>query len=270
MTVIQAFILGIIQGATEFLPVSSSGHLVATSALLNWQFSVEENFIFGTLVQWGTLLSVIIYFWDDLGSIVRKTLTSLWQPNMFAEPEVRLGLYIVVASIPAGLAGLVLKDRVEAAFSSPRATAYFLLFTAGLLIAAEQIGKRSRKIEELTWSDALVMGVFQALALFPGVSRSGATITGGMSRHLERGAAARFSFLVSVPIMLAAGLWTAKDIPALPDPGAFWLPLLAGFISSAVVGYLAIKWLLGFLSEHPLSVFSYYLIPLSLILLIVV
>ncbi|MBI3159399.1 MAG: undecaprenyl-diphosphatase UppP [Chloroflexi bacterium] len=260
MTILQAIVLGIVQGLTEFLPVSSSGHLVLAAHLFGWQFPQDETFVFDTVVQMGTLLAVFVYFRGEIWDITRATIASLWNPGGWAQPQVRLGLYLLAASIPAGLAALLLEAQVEAAFSSLRATGGFLLVTAGLLWLGERIARRNRGLETLTWLDALVIGAFQALALFPGLSRSGATITGGLARGLERPATARFSFLMSIPILLAAGLYKGLDIFGLPAAGEFILPLLAGTLAAAVVGYLTIGWLLGYLARHSMNGFALYLL----------
>ena len=194
MTVLQAFLLGIVQGLTEFLPISSSGHLVLIPYLFNWQIPEEQVFVFDVLVQVGTLIAVIAYFWGDLWGIVKALFAAIRQPEARQKQEVRLAWYLVLATIPAVVLGLLFKDTVEAAFSSPRMTAAFLALTALLLLIAEWVGKRTKEMREIKWLDALWVGVAQALSLFPGVSRSGATITGGMIRDLKRPAAARFLF----------------------------------------------------------------------------
>ncbi len=268
MTILQAIILGIIQGATEFLPVSSSGHLVITPHLLGWTIPAEQVFVFDMLVQMGTLLAVIVYFWHDLWAISSVTLTSLWRPNLYSRYEVRMGIYLIIATIPAVIIGFLFLDTIEAAFHDPKATAGFLLLTAALLLIGERVGKRTRQLTELHWHDALVIGVFQAIALFPGVSRSGATITGGMLRDMDRPAAARFSFLMSVPVMLAAAVLLLVDLFQMPNLAVFSAPLLAGFIAAAVVGYIAIHWLIKFLERNPISFFSVYLVGLSLLVFI--
>lgn len=265
MTTFQAVILGILQGLTEFLPISSSGHLVLAAEFFGWHLPPEQAFVFDTVIQMGTLAAVITYFWRDLWGITRATFTSLWRPNLWAEPQVRLGVFLLLATLPAGLAALFFEDQVEAAFSDPRATGVFLLLTAGLLWLGEWLGERRRGLETLTVVDALWMGAFQALALFPGLSRSGATITGGLVRHLERPAAARFSFLMSVPVMLAAGLYKGRDLLTLPDGLALAGPLLAGTLAAAVVGYLTIGWLLGFVARHSMKGFSVYLVLIGLL-----
>ncbi len=268
MTILQAFILGIVQGITEFLPVSSSGHLVLTPYLLNWQIPEEQVFVFDVLVQIGTLVAVIIYFWKDLWSILTNFLSSFWKREAYQRLEVRMGLYLIVATIPAVGLGLLFKDAVEAAFSSPMFTVLALIFTALLMLAAEYVGKRSNSLDKLNWLDALIIGIFQALALFPGVSRSGSTISGGMFRSLDRPAAARFSFLMSVPVMLGAGALAVTDLLDVPSLDTFLAPMAVGFVTAAVVGYLSIRWLLGYLTKNPLSYFSIYLIALSTLILI--
>jgi undecaprenyl-diphosphatase len=267
MTILQAIILGIIQGLTEFLPISSSGHLVIVPYLLGWQLPPQDAFIFDVLVQVATLLAVFAYFWRDLVDIGRAFLLGLRHKKPFDDPNARLGWYLVLATLPAGVIGLAVKDIVEAAFASPTAAAFFLLVTAGLLIVAERVGKSQRELDQLNWKDALWVGFAQALAIFPGVSRSGATIVGGMTRDLKRPPAARFSFLISIPIMLAAGLLTTLDLFKMPHLGSILPAFIPGFIASAVVGYLSIRWLLAFLTHRPLYIFSIYCTVLGLLVL---
>lgn len=265
MTIIQSIILGILQGLTEFLPISSSAHLVIVPFFLGWSIPEKEAFIFNVLVQDGTLLAVIIYFWKDLISILKGWFQALFAGQPFRDTEARLGWYLILATIPAGVFGLTVKKYIEAAFSSPLATGIFLLVTAVLLFAAEQFGRRQRELESVTWLDALVMGIFQAIAVFPGISRSGATITGGMLRNLTRPAAARFSFLMSVPVMLAAGLVEFLDLTKISGQASFIPVVVAGFIAAAIVGYLSIRWLLKYLMQHSLRVFSIYCLIIGIV-----
>jgi undecaprenyl-diphosphatase len=258
MSLIQAIILGIIQGLTEFLPISSSAHLVLTPYLLGWQLNPQVAFTFDVLVQNGTLVAVIIYFWKDLWGILRAFFTGLLQRKPFEDPQARMGWYIILATIPAGIFGLLVKPYVEAAFSSVVATAVFLFFTTALLLAAELIGKRTRGLDAFNWRDALVMGLFQALAIFPGISRSGSTISGGMMRQLDRPTAARFSFLMSIPIMLAAGGLETIDMLGSPEVLSAFPLIAAGFVAAGIVGYLSIHWLLGFLQKGSLALFAVY------------
>ena len=267
MTLLQALFMGIIQGLTEFLPISSSAHLVIAPFLLNWKIPSEQAFLFDVLVQDGTLLAVIVFFWRDLYNIIQAFLKGLWSRKPFTDPLSCLGWYLILASIPAGIFGLTVKKAVENAFGSPLATGIFLLVTACFLLVAEFIGKLSRPYDELNWKDAIIMGILQAIAIFPGISRSGATITGGMLRNLDRTASARFSFLMSVPIMLAAGSLATLDLVQVPNlSGEFW-NIIVGFCAAAFVGYLAIRWLLAFLSRRPLYVFAGYCGVLGLVVI---
>jgi len=167
VTLIQSLILGIIQGLTEFLPISSSAHLVLVPYLFGWQIPEAQVFPFDVLVQLGTLGAVIIYFWKDLWSIVRDFFKALVARQPFGSENARLGWYLILATIPAGVAGVLIKDVVEAAFNSITATALFLFATALLLVLAELLGKRTRSFAEIKWLDALVIGLFQMISLSP-------------------------------------------------------------------------------------------------------
>ncbi len=269
MSIFQSILLGIVQGLTEFLPISSSAHLVLVPFWLNWQLPAEESFIFNVLVQMGTLAAVIIYFWKDLISIISAAIKGLLAGKPFEDPSSRLGWWIVLGTIPAAIFGILIKDQVEAAFASPLLTGMFLLVTAVLLILAEWIGKRQKTLQEMTWLDALVIGVFQAVSVFPGISRSGATITGGMFRKFTRPEAARYSFLLSIPIMLGAGGYATKDLLGLPSLGTFLPTVLVGLLVAGVVGYLSIRWLLRYLTNHSFYGFAIYCILVGLLTLLV-
>lgn len=258
MSILQAIVLGIIQGLTEFLPISSSGHLVILPYLLGWNIPAEQIFPFDVLVQLGTLVAVIIYFWRDILEICKAIFSDFKAKNPGSSGESRLGWFLILATIPAGAAGLFLKDIVEQAFGSPSAAAFFLFGTALLLILAELIGKRERDLSDLRWYDALWIGLFQVLALFPGLSRSGSCMAGGMIRHLDRRSAGRFSFLMAIPIMAAAGLLSVFDLLNVPNLGQFIPVMLVGFIIAGVVGYLSISWLLNFVQSHSLFIFAGY------------
>lgn len=270
MSLLEAIILGIIQGLTEFLPISSSAHLVLVPFFLGWTFPEEQIFPFNVLVQLGTLLAVIIYFWKDLYAIVKAWLAGVARRQPFADPDARMGWYLILATIPAGLAGLLIKDAVEEAFQSPLFTGLFLFVTAFLLFLSEWIGKRTRGLKDVNWKDALWIGAAQIISLFPGVSRSGSTIAGGLSRNLDRPSAGRFSFLMSVPVMLAAGLLSVLDLREVPNLSSFLPVIAAGFVTAAVVGYLSIHWLLSYLVRHSLRAFAFYCVALGAVTLLVV
>jgi undecaprenyl-diphosphatase len=253
MNLIHAFLLGIIQGLTEFIPVSSTAHLLIAQHVLGLPAD-DASFAFNVLIQLGTLLALIVYFLKDLISLVRA-----FFKRPFSTPENKLAWYIIIATIPALLAGVLLKNFVEGLFKAQLFEAAIRLFSAALLLfLAEWVGKRTRSLDAITWLDALIIGVFQVLAIFPGASRSGTTISGGMLRSFDRPSAARFAFLMSVPVLLAAGAYELKDVIKLPNLGTF-LPLLAvGFITAAVVGWFSIRWLLSYLNKNSLYVFSAY------------
>ncbi len=269
MTVLQSIILGIIQGLTEFLPISSSGHLVIAPYLLHWNIPAQNAFIFDVLVQLGTLLAVIIYFRDDLYNILRASIAGLIHRRPFTEPEARLGWLLVLATIPAAIIGVSFQQLIKKAFASPLAASLLLLGTAGLLVLAELVGKRSRQLGTITWLDALLIGIFQVVSLLPGISRSGSTISGGMVRNFDRPAAARFSFLMAVPVMLGAGVVASLNLVVAPNFVEQIPSLVAGFITATVVGYLAIHWLLGYLQKRSLYVFAIYCVAVSLAVVII-
>lgn len=265
MTIFQAIILGIVQGLTEFLPISSSGHLVLIPHLFNWNIPEDQVFIFDMLIQAGTLVAVVIYFWNDLWSILTGWIKALFNKKPFETKEARLGWFLILATIPGVLGGLFLDNLVESAFGSASMTVVFLAITAILLSLGEWIGKKQRNLDELNWIDALIMGLFQVLALFPGISRSGSTITGGLLRNIDRKSSARFSFLMSVPIMLGASVVTLFDIPSVANTSSFIPALIIGFIVAGIVGYLSIRWLLQYLSNHSLGKFSIYLMIICIL-----
>jgi undecaprenyl-diphosphatase len=253
MTLLQSILLGIIQGLTEFIPVSSTAHLLIGQRLFGLPAS-DAMFSFLVIVQLGTLVSLFVFYGKDLLSIIKATLNF-----RHSTPERNLGIYIIVATIPALIAGYLLKDAVETLFKQPMLEASIRLFTAAVLLTlAEWLTKKNRSLDSMTWLDALFVGVMQIVSVFPGASRSGTTISGGMFRGFDRPSAARFAFLMSVPVMLAAGGYEMLDVIQMPNLGEF-LPLLGlGFVSAAIVGWFAIKWLIEYLSKRSLYVFAVY------------
>ena len=267
MTILQAIILGIVQGITEFLPISSSAHLVLVPYIFDWQLPADQIFSFDVLIQLGTLVAVIVYFRKDLYELIVGFFSALLKRD-WGSGSFRLGILLILASVPAGIIGLALKDLVEKVFHHAGITGLFLIVTAGILLLAERLGKRERTAGEQKWGDALIIGLFQALSIFPGISRSGATIAGGMLRNLRREEAARFSFLMSIPVLFMAGLVSALDLGGSADLSGFLPVLLVGFFVSALVGYASIHWLLSFLKTRPLYVFSIYCAVIGLITIV--
>lgn len=257
MTIIQSIILGIIQGLTEFLPISSSGHLILVPNLLAWEIDKDQAFAFNVLLQAATLVAVVSFFFSDLW-LIAKALWRAFKERSLTDPKAKLGLYLLLATIPAGFIGLLLNGFFELVFSTPLIVAVFLIVNSLILLFAERIGNRTKDISNMHWKDAVWVGIFQIFALFPGISRSGATITGGMFRNFDRQSAARFSFLISIPLLAAAGLLGVYKMIQLPDTTANLPGFLVGSIASALVGYLSIRWLLNFLAEKSLTYFSVY------------
>lgn len=258
MSILQAIVLGIVQGATEFLPISSSAHLVLTPWVLNWTIDDEISLAFNALVQVGTIVAVFAYFWDDLWRLARAAIEGLLKREPFGTTDARLAWLVVLATVPGVVFGVLAADLIEAAFESPVGVSAILLANAALLTVAERIGSRTRPLDATDWRDALLMGVFQALAIFPGISRSGSTIVGGMLRGLTRPAAARFSFFMSVPILIGAGVFTGADLVAAGNLLAYLDVLVIGFVAAAIVGYLSIHWLLRYVANNPLYPFAVY------------
>lgn len=266
MDLFQALILGIVQGLTEYIPVSSSGHLVLVPWLLGWP---DAPFTFEVLIQWGTLVGVFIYFWRDILEIVQGVIQGLIRRQPLATFEAKLGWLVVIATIPAVVFGVLFKDFFESFFSAPIFVGIFIGVTSIILVIAEYFGSRQRQLESVGWLDAIIVGLWQVAAMVPGVSRSGATITGGMLRGFTRPAAARFSFLMSIPALGGAGVVALKDLIEAGNLSAQLPALSVGFIAAAISGYLCIRWLLGYLQGHSLYAFAAYRVALSLLVIAV-
>ncbi len=259
MTWIQALVLGAIQGATEFLPISSSGHLVLLPWMFGWEIDPAVLFPFTVVLHWGTLLAVIAAFWSDLVLLASAAFHGLRTRNPFGSTEAKLAWLLLLATLPAGLVGVLFGDVIREAFARPGLVALLLLVNAGLLMSGEWFRVRRDSeagLSELRAPDALVIGLFQVVALFPGISRSGSTIVGGLSRGFGRLEAARFALLLAVPIMLGAGIVALGDLRTISFEALQQLAL--GFVTAAVVGFAAIRWLLRFLSHGSLRGFAAY------------
>ncbi len=275
MNILDAIILGIIQGLTEFLPISSTGHLTVAGKLMNLisPEHPQEWTAFIAVIQLGTMLAILIYFWNDLIHI----LISFWKENVssrvgFAEQsfQSRTGWFIIVGTLPVVFIGLLFKDAIEGAFTKDLyVIAVNLIIFAIILAIAEKMGKRVKTEKEITLFDSLFIGIAQAFALIPGASRSGTTITGGLFRGLKREDAARFSFLLSVPAVLASGLLELYQSLNILN-GAMWINLIIATIAAAVSGYLAIDFLLKYLRKHSTFLFIYYRIIAGIIILVLI
>ncbi|GHV90891.1 undecaprenyl-diphosphatase 3 [Spirochaetia bacterium] len=270
MSVLEAILLGAIQGITEFLPVSSSGHLVLFQKILGIS---EPALFFDTMVHVGTLTAVFVVLWKDILDILRK-------------PVQPLTGYLILATLPAVLVALAGKDLIESAFASGSFLGFAFLITAALLIGSELLSRRAATAalkgkDDINWVDALVIGVLQGVAIIPGVSRSGATLSGALSRRLNRDFAARFSFLLSIPAILGALVLQVKDLmdpaevegvvanaDASGSAGIGALPIIAGTLVAAVVGFFSVRLMLKIVRERSLLGFAVYTGVLGLLVLV--
>ncbi len=254
MSLLQAIVLGALQGATEFLPVSSSGHLVLVPWILGWP---SGDIVFGAAVHLGTLLAVLVYFREDLWRMVAAWVDTL-RRRRIADPYGRLAWLVVVGTVPAALAGYFLEGWFERMFSTPLLVAILLLGTGAILALSERRRPREPKgAHEGSWTDAVLVGLAQAAAIAPGISRSGSTMAAGMLRGIRREEAARFSFLLSLPIIAGAGL--LEVVKALSKGQGAGLVLGAvGGVVAAITGFVAIRSLLRYLRTGSLQPFAYY------------
>lgn len=251
MGVIQGIVLGLIQGLTEFIPVSSSAHLVIVPSVLGWG---QPGVFFDVMLHTGTLAAAIIYFRKDIFIMLKDETRSL----RGKDGKTNTLWLLVLATMPAAFAGVAFKKVFESFFDKPADAAYLLIVTGLLLAAADLFGKQRKTIRETTPVNALVVGAFQALAILPGISRSGATISAGMYAGLRREAATRFAFLLSIPIIAGTTLLKLKDVMGLPGGGNTVLVSVPGAIVAAVSGYFAIRFMLRYLAHRRLTVFTAY------------
>jgi undecaprenyl-diphosphatase len=264
LSTLEAIVLGIIQGLTEFLPISSSGHLRIVPAFMGWEDPGAE---FTAVVQLGTMAAELIYFRHDLWNIASTWLRALRRPELRPTLEARMGWYLIFATIPISIVGLALEDQIEETFRALELIATTLIVFALLLLVADRVGKRERGMKELTLRDGIVMGLAQTLALVPGVSRSGATITAGLFLGLDRAAAARFSFLLSIPAVVLSGLYQLAGFVTGDEGtrGTGWAALALATLLAFVIGYWAISFLLRYLVTHTFNVFVAYRLVLGVI-----
>jgi undecaprenyl-diphosphatase len=266
LELVQAILLGVVQGLTEFLPVSSSGHLLLGQYFLGMD---QDRFglTFDAAIHTGTVLAVVSFFWRDLLRMARAFVESLKGPNL-ADRDQRMAYLILVACIPAGVVGLLFQNFFEEEVRSPWLVVFNLVLVGALFIVGEVVGRKTRTSDKLGFKEGLGIGLAQTAALFPGVSRSGATITLGLFLGLRREEAARFSFLMSVPITAAAALLSLADAFGSGIDTHDALLFLVGSITSGLVGYMAIRFLLAYLAGHSLLVFAYYRFALAAVVVV--
>jgi undecaprenyl-diphosphatase len=261
---IHAAVLGLVQGLTEFLPISSSAHLILIPKFLGWNDPFADSAAFDVMLHMGTLVALLIYFRTDLWRYLEAWLASIRDRRIGDDPNRRIAWLLVISVVPAALLGSLFESTFDTAFREQIAwIAVFILVGAGLLWLAERWGTRTRGLEAMTRTDAAIIGAGQAIALFPGISRSGITIATGLFLGLERDAAARFSFLMSVPVIAGAGLWKARTIVSGGLGGAQGGELVVGILTSAIFGFIAVAVLLRYLRGHGTGVFIAYRIGLA-------
>jgi len=265
----ESIVLGIVQGLTEFLPVSSSGHLLAVPYLLGWQDPFIDSLAFSVMLHIATLLALLLYFRDDWLRLIPAGLAAIRDRSLRDDPDRRLAWLLVVATIPAMIVGVLLNDPIENAFREARLVAVTLVIGGAILFLADRLGSKSRPMESISFRLALGIGAAQAFALVPGVSRSGISISAGLFAGLDRGAAARFAFLMATPITAGAGLWELRKVIA-GEAGVDVpiVPLLAGMVAALVAGLLAIAVLLRYVRMHGLGIFVVYRLALAAVVVV--
>ncbi|MGV9587932.1 undecaprenyl-diphosphate phosphatase [Streptomyces tendae] len=277
MSWFESLVLGLVQGLTEFLPVSSSAHLRLTAAFSGWH---DPGAAFTAITQIGTEAAVLIYFRKDIGRIISAWTRSLADKSMRHNPDARMGWLVIVGSIPIGVLGLTLKDQIEGPFRDLRITATMLIAVGVIIGIADRMAARDEKggrhrapqqrkeLENLGVRDGLIYGLCQAAALIPGVSRSGATISGGLFMGYRREAAARYSFLLAIPAVLASGVFELKD--AMESDHVSWGPTLFATVIAFATGYVVIAWFMKFISTKSFMPFVWYRIALGVVIIALV
>ncbi|MEU3949978.1 undecaprenyl-diphosphate phosphatase [Streptomyces sp. NPDC029526] len=277
MSWFESLILGLVQGLTEFLPISSSAHLRLTAAFSGWE---DPGAAFTAITQIGTEAAVLIYFRKDIGRILSAWTRSLTDKELRSDPDARMGWLVIVGSIPIGVLGLTLKDQIEGPFRDLRITATMLIGMGIVLGIADRLAARAerggrhraarqpKELTDLTVKDGLIYGLCQAMALVPGVSRSGATISGGLFMGYRREAAARYSFLLAIPAVLASGLYELKDVTE--GGHVSWGPTVFATVVAFATGYVVIAWFMKFISTRSFMPFVWYRIALGIVIIALV
>jgi len=263
MTILQAIVFGAVQGLTEFLPVSSTAHLILLPWFMGWP---DPGLAFDVALHLGTLVALFIYFRTDWFELIGASLGVI--RGRTRTPDAKMAMLIVGATIPAAIAGALFESKVENALRAPQLIGVTLIGMALVLVVAEAAGRRKKSLDDLSWSDAMAVGAAQAFAIIPGVSRSGSTITAGLFRSMKRDAAARFSFYLSAPIIGGAVAKKSLDILKSGLGLEQMTPLIIGIISSGIIGYLSIAFLMRYLQTHNTYLFVIYRIALGIVVLL--
>jgi undecaprenyl-diphosphatase len=264
MTIIHSIVFGIIQGLGEFLPISSSAHLIIAPWLFKWK---DPGLGFDVALHLGTALAVLFYFRNDIWLLIKGFWHSLFKSTRDLKENIyqKLAWLLIIASIPGAIIGKLLETKAESAFRSPILIAATISIFGIVLWIADELGKKEKNLDRIKWLDALLIGISQAVAVIPGVSRSGSTIATGLGLKFKRADAARFSFLMSIPIILGAGVLDIKHL----HEGVSTPELVAGFLAATIFGFFAIKYLLRYLSSHGFKIFVWYRLALAALILII-
>lgn len=264
----KAIVLGIVEGLTEFLPVSSTGHLTIAEKLLHMNISGPGPTAFTAIIQVGAIIAAIIYFWRDIWRIIFGFVLGLFSARARQEPDWRLAMFVIIGTIPISIVGLVFKHFIENDLRSLWAVAIGLIGWSAVMVFAEHAATQTRHEVSLRNGDAVFMGIFQVFSLIPGVSRSGATISAGLLRDIDRLTATRMSFLLGIPALAAAGgLEAISDSHQISDTVG-WAPTLVALVVSFIVGYISIAWLLRFVVRHSIVWFVWYRVALGIVIIV--
>lgn len=280
MDIFQSLVLGIVQGLTEFLPISSSAHLLIVPWLFGWKDPAINSIQFDVALHMGTLIAVLVYFASDWRRLIVAFVRSLLERRIGDDPDRRLVWFLVIGSIPGAIVGVLAESKVDEMFHKSEnvrtgivVIAVMVIVLAALLLLAERIGKRIYDLRNLSFGTAIAIGLAQALAVIPGVSRSGSTITAGLFMNLKRESAARFSFLLATPIVLGAGLkklYDALHLPAGAITSGQWPAYIVGFLAAAISGFICIFFLLRYLQRNSTLPFVIYRVALGILLIVLI
>jgi len=264
LSLFDAGVLGIVEGLTEFLPVSSTAHLTIAEKMLGLPIDDPAVTAYTAIIQTGAIIAIVIYFWRDLVRLIGAFVRGLVKPAARGH-DYRMAWKVGIGSIPIGIVGFLAKDLISGPLRNLWVVAIALIGWSVVMVVAERVGTRSRPESALTYTDAVVIGLVQCLALVPGISRSAASISAGLFRGLDRVAATRISFLLSIPALLGAGLYELKDVSG-SDLGT--IPMILGIVVAFIVAFASVAWLLRFVAHHPISVFVIYRVALALLLIV--
>jgi undecaprenyl-diphosphatase len=269
VNLIQALILGIVEGITEFLPISSTGHLTIAEKLMGFSITSPDITAFTAIIQVGAIFATLLYFRQDIIRIVVAWVRGVFSKEKRSDVDYRFGWAVIIGSLPIGIIGILFKDQIQTTLRSLWFVGFALLLWSVVMWMADQLSRQTRKTEDTAnWRDTVIIGIVQCLAFVPGVSRSGATISAGLFRGFDRVAATKLSFFLAIPALLAAGALQAVSQSSNISSGVGWGPTIVATVVSFIVAYISIAWLLKFIAKHNFSLFIGYRIALGVVLIV--